>query len=410
MKMVGPALLLLAAANAMAQSAVVLEDDVFTPNVNYRVTHDSNLFRQHDNSAVQAALGTSQLSDTMQTATAGLKFKKKVSLQGFDVDASLGRTKYSEFTQFNSDERYLSGGWRWAVGSHLSGSLTGAYSQALSPFNDFLSLANNTDPTLQKNVVTRKNAGFRGNWELSPSWRVVGGYGKEKQYYDLASQAVNNGSLQTADVGLDYVARTGSSVGLQLRNGKGKYDLTQSTPVSQITNDYQQHELNGKVVWQFSEITQMQVIAGYVRRTYDTFSERNSGGLNARAIGSWKATSKLGWTVNAWNEVGALNYLSANVEKNRGIQLDGLYDMSAKTKAGGTVSLTHRNYNGFANTDGLASSDHTDRYQTGTLKLTYFPTRHATIETSVGYYRLLSNISQLEYSGKTVSLNMRYDF
>jgi exopolysaccharide biosynthesis operon protein EpsL len=402
-------LLIVLAGAGMANCALALDGDVITPYTSYGVTHESNLFRFSSKQDALISTGSTDTSDMVTRASVGVRFDKDVSLQNFSGDVNLSKNKYSDNSQFDSDSKRANGRWNWQVGSKFGGAIGASYAESLSPFREFLSLAPTTDVT-ERNVRTQRGFFADGGWLISPSWRVRASYTAQDQDYELRTQRVNNGTLDTIETGVDYLARSNSSIGVLARQTRGRYDVSQNAGPSQISNDYRQTELNGRVIWQFSEMTRLQTTAGYVRRSYDALSERDSDGVNARIVGSWRATGKLNFALSAWREVGAQNYLSANVNRNLGLQLTSNWDVASKVKVTGRINSEKRSYNGVSLNDGEASGTRSDRYNEGSVSVAYMPTYHWTISAAVTRYRLSSSEDDRGYDGNATSLNMRYEF
>jgi len=403
------ALVFFLTAGSCCTVAVAVEEDMLTPYVNYSINYDDNIFRLHDSAAAMATLGTEKMSDTTQIATGGLRFDKKFSQQHLKADFNLSRQKYNSFSQFDHDSRAYQANWNWHAGTHLDGNLGGNYSKTLAPFTEYLSLTPNVTAQ-QNNMRSHQRAFADAGWLLHPSWRVRGGYSRYEQDYELDTQRANDGTLDTGELGLDYLVQNNSSVGLLVRKLRGRYFNEQSFGLSSVNNSYEQNEFKGKIVWQFSEKTQMQFIGGWANRKYDNFSERDSSGINTRFVGNWKATSKLVFSMGAWREIGELNYLSANFGMTRGINVGALWKITDILKLNGVLLRETRDYNGVTPLAGTATASHNDRYYNAMLKLTYLPTRHLTIDTSVYHYVLGSSLPQLGYRGSGALLNTRYEF
>lgn len=390
-------------------SAWAAQGDVITPYVSYAVQSDSNIRRLPNSSQAELALGTQKMSDTWQVATGGIRLDKTLGRQVLTADASLNRTKYSEFSQFDHTNRDFKGNWNWVLGNHLEGNLGTIYSRNLSIFTEYQSLA--PDPlNVEENINTRRRDFADFAWTLHPRWVVRGAAFRASNDYSSTSQSVNNGALTGVEAGVDYVSPTKSMVGLQVRNLKGNYDSRQQIGSVLVDNDYEQNEANAKVLWQYSEKSKVQFLGGYSKRTYGNGPQRNDSGLSARVVGDWQATSKLLFTLTGWREIGASNELAGNFGFVNGARLQTRWDTTAKVKVIGDLRHEKRDIRGTDNGIDAITGSRNDKYSNASLVFVYLATYRTTLLAIFNQYNQGSTNPGYEYHGKSAQLSMRYEF
>ena len=145
--------------------AVAGADDLFAANVVVSRTYFDNLFKRSSD----AGVSRDQLTSTQVTVAA----RKSVSLQGFDLSATLVDNRYRKFDSLNSQNNNYSAAWRWQVTPHLTGTISSSRQQSQSDFADF----RGTGQNLRTSEARRANA----EWNIIGGWTVVTGLTQSKQ-------------------------------------------------------------------------------------------------------------------------------------------------------------------------------------------------------------------------------------
>lgn len=357
--------------------AFAAESDVFQPYVGYSIGYDEgiNLPDKPDNQ---------NRSDTSRRAEAGLAISKRISQQVLSAKLNVAHVTYDEFGKLDNDPKDLLGNWNWHVGDRVEGNLGASYVQKQS-----LEL-HDDDYELQQS--TKRREFLDGSWLLHPSWRLRGGLSRDKLSYDDSAKDRNE---ITSELGLDYLARSGSMVGMQVRHTRGELPNSDG-------NNYDQNELKAKVDWLLTGKTQLQFLGGYVQRQHDSESTRDFNGPNARVIANWKPSGKVGVTLSGWREIGAADTSSedpsTNGTLNQGISVGSTWDATSKLRLAGLLKHETRD---FRNKAGRK-----DTFRTASVKLTYRATDHLQLATLL--YR--TNISGDSHPNTGMMLSSRYEF
>lgn len=374
--------------------AFAAEGDVFQPYVGYSFAYDENVsgIKDADNP------DNRKLSDTSRRAEAGLAVKKRISQQVLSAKLNVAHVTYDEFDTLNNDSKDLLGNWNWHVGDRVEGNLGASYVQELSSVT-------NSGGVDARNLRTQRREFFDGSWLLHPSWRVRGGLSRDKLSYDV--DAADDRNENASELGLDYLARSGSTVGMRLRHTRG--DLPNQPSGD---NNYDQNELKAKVDWLLTGKTQLQFLGGYVQRKYGSDSARDYSGLNARVIANWKPTGQLGVTVSGWREIGAPANLtteygefippvgsSSSFTLNQGVSIGSTWDVTSKIRLAALLKHETNDFRG-------AEAGREDTYRTASAKLTYRATNHLQLATLL--YR--NSIPGDSTANNGVMLSSRYEF
>ncbi|TQK04487.1 exopolysaccharide biosynthesis operon protein EpsL [Herbaspirillum sp. SJZ130] len=392
------------AALGMLHPACAADADgkVVTPYVQYSILYDDNLLRLRNESAALSAVGTTQMSDYARTAVGGIKIDKSISRQRIMLDASLNRTDFDYFRQFDNSGKDLKADWGWTAGNYLSGDVGYVYSEALTPFQNFR--------VFEKNMRTQKTSYATAAWRMHPDWTLRTQFTRFSLDYDLASQLSNTLEQNSAELGLDYTARSGSVAGIQLRHSRGTFPYSTVISGTEINNSFKQDEIKAKVLWLFSGKTRLQFLGGWVDRKRDMSGAADYSGFNARAIADWAVTGQTLLTVNLWREIGGLSDVDANYALTNGVSLGAKLQSSDKLRFDGFLDVEKRNYNGAAVITGVTPSSRRDKYERASLSVTYSPTTSLSLIGSIFREHLQSNIDSLGYVSNGVAVTTRYEF
>ncbi|RZM08267.1 MAG: hypothetical protein EOO88_50480 [Pedobacter sp.] len=231
------------------QLALAQTTDTLRPFARYSVMYDDNVLGLPSEVSAIDVIGLESKSDMSQTWEAGVLLDKKFGRQYFTGSLKAGKTKYDTYTALNFDGRDLVGNWNWFLENHLQGNIGASYAKGLTPFTDFHQLV--------RNVRTQQREYFDAAWRLHPSWRVKTAASKYQLNYDLLSQQPANRAENRYDLGLDYLARSGSSAGLVLVNTRGTYPNRLQLGSAELSNSYQQDEIKTNIDWRVSGKTRL---------------------------------------------------------------------------------------------------------------------------------------------------------
>jgi exopolysaccharide biosynthesis operon protein EpsL len=376
--------------------------DAITPYVGYSIGHDSNPLRLQNSAAAQAMGIGSELSDTTQRYLFGLAVDKTLSRQHLTANLSAAKVDYNRFGQLDHYDKNLAANWNWHAGDHFEGNIGADYSQGLTPFIDF--------HLLERNIRTQENVYADGSWLFHPSWRVRGGLTYTKLKYDLASQQPLDNTRNQTEVGLDYLAASGSTFGVQLRHTHADFPNPEQDNGLLVFNGYNQDEVKAKIDWLLSGKTQLHFLGGWVSRKQDAAAVRNFSGVNSRLSADWSPTGKIGVTVSGWREIGAVDDLSTVYSLNRGASLASAWQYSEKIKLVAQVKYQKRDFGPSSGTGTLGSLNQNDVLRDTALSVVYNPTQRWRVQLSgIRSTQTLKN-GPGGFVSNGVTLNTRYAF
>jgi len=384
------------------------EVGVLHPYVDYSYTYDDNVLRQ--NNVDPSVPHSFRLSDTIQYIQAGIDAEKKVGQQQLNASASINHTWFTHLNSLDYDGQDVSLGWKWRLGNHIQGNLSSSYSKTLTPFVDFHGE--------ERNLRNQNRTVLDASWNFHPSWQVRSGLTHYGLTYDLYSQKRLDRMEDTVEFGLDYLATTQSSIGLQTRHIRGRlpnnWDDNGNTILDDhgnpVDNSYIHNEFMGKFDWHITGKSRVQLLGGLVQRKHDSDPGRDFNGFNSRAIANWMPTSKVGLTLNAWREIGSYDNLTASYTLNRGVSLAPTWDLTDKLRMEAMLRYEKRDYTG----DAIVVSRQ-DNANYLSLSLEYFPWQK--VQVGLTAYRDVRSSSAVDafnipynYRANGVVINSRYKF
>lgn len=390
--------LVLAACICVAMPAGAATDDVIQPFASFTYAYDDNLLRLHDRAAAVALLGTDQLSDVLRRAQAGLLIEKKISKQLLTARMSGSRTTFSRFSELDHNGRDLLARWNWSIGEYVEGQIGASDVKSLTPFVDY--------HRLERNLRAQQRQFFDASWRLHPDWRLRGGLARYRLRYDLASQRASDRTEDTAELSLDYLTGSSSSVGVQLRHLRGELPNREEIGAVSVDNSYDQNEAMGRIDWRVTDKTRIQLVGGQVQRRYKSFPQRDFDGLNGRMIFTWSQSAKVGWTVNAWRETGSYLDLSTTHSTNRGVSVGPTWQATAKLRLDGLMRHERRDFKGAI----TAASGRKDTFRHASVTLSYKPTSRLQIATSLFRDQKDSSVYLNGYLAKGAAIAVSYDY
>jgi len=410
----GPRLALLAALLPMllmTPHARADADDTVKVTVGATVVHDDNLFRLSSSADPNVVLGKPTKGDDITISSLALKLNKPYSLQRFELEASLVDYRYRTFDYLNFTALNYAAAWRWSVTPFLHGNLTSDRAQTLNSFSDFTGYGT-------RNLRTDENTRFDGVFEVSGSWRLLGGLAQSTRTNSQLFVQEGDTRLNTVEGGLRYDFRSGSSLSLVARDGRGVY-FNRPQPLSfpsLFDNRFDQRENEVRLFWPVTGKTFIDARAAHVSRTHANFGERDYAGNVGNVNVIWNVTGKTVLTATVAHELNSYQF-AANSAPPLGttsyvsidrFALGALWQVSAKTALRGRYDYAQRNYRG-----AIAPSPFNDRVDTlrsTLLALEWQPLRTLLLSTSLQNDRRAANEPGLDFASTALRLTAQISF
>ena len=386
------------------------EGDTFTPYVGYGIYSNDNINNASDTcTVINNNPCRTRLSDTWHQTTVGVRFNKEISRQRLSADASLNKTEYDNLSDRDNDGRRLSANWNWVLGNRLSGNVGTSFSESV-PNDIFVVTTGPNAGAVQSppNLVTRKSNFINGGWHLHPSWRVTAAFKRDDIKYEQRTGL--NAQIDTAELGLNYVPKSGNKIGLLLRHGVGNYP---NQPPGIDNGDYTQDEVKANVSWRITGKTELQFLGGWATRDFEFDPSRNYSGPDGKLTVNWAATGKTALSLAVWRTLGSgytdrgddlrspADDVNSNFSLNTGASLSANWHATNKIVVEALTSSEGRTYN---------RAERTDRYVKSSLGLNYSPLKQWSVRMAVYQQQLNSDFNNSSYRSKGFQLATRYEF
>jgi exopolysaccharide biosynthesis operon protein EpsL len=321
--------------------------------------HDDNLLRVPDD---QPAFDNTR-ADSWWTREGGLIFDKTYSRQRITLVAKLSKTTFDHFKQLDYDGKDLRADWLWQLGNHLEGKIGTSYEQVLAPYTDFASN--------ERNLRTTRSKYAEGAWRFHSAWRVRAGFQRDEYSYDAFRNRFNNRTEDAKEVELDYLARSGSTVGLVARRVDGKYPFGRPVGPLIFNSSFSQDELKARVKWLVTGSTQIDALVGYTRREQSSFSENKASGVAGKINASYQPRGKMTYTASVWRDFAPIESTTVSYTLNRGATLGAQWDATSKISVNADTTHERRSYT--ARQDFPGSNDLRDSIHTTAVRVTWKP-------------------------------------
>jgi len=374
----------------LAGSAFAAPEDNVRPYASYSVTRDSNLFRLQDNPE----------SEVLKRLEAGIDIDLPVSRQHLLARANVSNTRFNRFSDLDYDGRDLLGQWKWQLGNLWSGDLGYSNAHTLASFADI-------QQRLQ-NVRTQERAFADAAYRLHPDWRVSAAASR----FDLTNSAATQNYLDrtedAAELGLQYISPTSSTVGLQLKRIDGNLPNRELISSILYDNSYRQTELNATANWAFSGNSRFTGRLGYARRKHEQVAERDFSGIAGRLGMSWLMAGKTTLDAAIWREIGAVEGGTSSYVLSSGASLAPSWAASSKLTVQGFIRYQKNDYQGDPRFINFQLRK--DAVSTLAVGAFYAPWRSTQLGLNFQTDRRDSNVAQADYRANSVTASVRVEF
>jgi exopolysaccharide biosynthesis operon protein EpsL len=321
--------------------------------------HDDNLLRVPDD---QPAFDNTR-ADSWWTREGGLIFDKMYSRQRITLVAKLSKTNFDHFKQLDYDGKDLSANWAWQLGNHLEGRIGTSYQQVLAPYTDFRSS--------ERNLRNTRTKYAEGAWRFHSAWQLRAGFQRDEYTYEATSNRFNNRTEDATELELDYLARSGSTVGLVGRHVKGSYPYPRPIGPFNVNSGFTQNELKARVKWLVTGSTTLDALVGYTRREQPSFGSGETSGVAGKINATWQPRGKMTYKASVWRDFAPLESTLVSYTLNKGASVGAQWDATAKITVDADAVFERRNYEARQNLPG--SVDLEDSLRTISARVTWKP-------------------------------------
>ena len=337
-------------------------------------------------------------SDTFWINEVGIILDKKISRQEVFVDISVNKTTFNKNSDLDNNGREALGSWKWVAGSQLSGKAEIYQKKALVPFSDF-------GGGTGLNLRTEDRRTVDAYWRFHSNWQSHIAMIKNDVEYSATNQKIANLEEVSMEAGFDYLALTGSKIGIVYRYSDGDRPEPQRVGFAIVDNSYKQDAFKLNADWIFSGKARLEFLGGFVERRHQDLPERDYRGINLRSNLNWMATGKTSINVSVWREVNAQSFVTSSYTLNKGGALNMSLRTTDKLIFQGSLRYEELDFQG----DVLFNQDRLDKNKNASLMVIYKPLKNFSMNASLMRSIRDSSIG-LDFTSTAFSLTGQYEF
>lgn len=369
--------------------ALAQTGDGLTLSAAYSMQRDDNLFRLPDGVDAQAVLGRPSGAETVDITSVGLRYGKSLSLQRIEMGVSLVDYRYRTYNRLDLLATNYDVTWRWALTPRLRGTVVAERDESVNSFND-------TSVLTRGNQRVRRYQGVDALYEIDGVWRLVGGVQSTRNQNEQPLVGEDSYLLRSADMGLRYEARSGSSVTVRLRSGSGNTFNGAALPTTLRDEDFDQQEQVLDVRWLPSEKTTVDLNLVRFDRTHARLALRDYNGTNTALSLRWAATAKTLWTLQWASDLSSYQTTNASYARTERLTASYLWQVAARTSLQASVSESRRRYLGAP--PGQQPDTQRDATRDASLGLRWNATRNLSLNASLQRTQRSGNRPGLAFS------------
>ena len=355
--------------------------------------HDDNLFR----------LPSSEQSDNITMAYAGVRLDKQYSMQRFKADFTLTAYRYQKYDVLDFDAKDYKGAWLWRLTPYLSGTLSADRKEQLTTFEDY----RNFSVVTVQNIRTTETQHFEADFSPHGVWHLLGGVTRSTQNNSETFNAEDSFTMNSADLGVKYDFRSGSSITLMGHERRGTYEDRKLNSAALFDTRFDESEAEAKLSWLISGKSQLNARAAYVSRDHDNFSQRDYSGVAGRVDYRWTPTGKLSLTLSASSDLSSYQTDYSSYTRNNTLSISPAYAVSDKVTLRAAASISERSFLGDV---GLPSNERVDTSKSLSLGVDWQPLRSVSVGASLARTSRDSNYTGLDFTDTMAGINANLFF
>ena len=248
---------------------------------------DANVFRvpESNTDPQLATRGLTGRSDRVATTHFGLRFDKAYAQQHVTFEAGQSATRYDKFAFLDRNAFNYQGAWQWHLTPRISGTLSASRSESLVAFDD--------TQTLVRNVRVTTNRGLSLDAWLFGGWHLLGGVSESVSKSTAVFAAQPDSTRTSGELGLKYLAASGSFLSLTQRARKGSNTGQAVDLVNFVDSGFTVRETELAAAWQVSGKSSLNGRLTSISQRHANIPERDFSGYSGELRYAWTPTGKL---------------------------------------------------------------------------------------------------------------------
>ncbi|WP_348765481.1 outer membrane beta-barrel protein [uncultured Salinisphaera sp.] len=289
-----------------------------SPYVETGISRDSNLFASSEDS---------READTQRRATVGADARWGMSRQQLSLHVDLSELSYVKNERLDHSAYKGNFVWNYEVGHALRGRVYYNRSRQLTDFEN--------RSTREQDFIRLANPGIETTLVVTPHWHVVGGVDYRTRQHTLDSERRYDRDELESRLALRFIGSPQASLTAGVERIDGRYP--ERDPNDPLARRFVQHEPFGRLDWQVSGLSRIQLRAGYAHRDNRGGQSEDYSAPTARLsyIRDVSAKTQLRFTLS--QDIYSADNIDANALRNRGaeVALDWEYGPAIELTARG---------------------------------------------------------------------------
>lgn len=369
------------------------ENDTLNFVVGVSRQHDDNLFRQ----------SSSEQSDNITKAFAGVRLDKKYSLQQFKIDYTVTSYNYQSNNRLDFNAQDYNAAWLWTLTPSLKGTLSANRKQQLNDFQDYRNITGASG----KNIRITQTQHFEADFSPHGVWHLLGGVTRSELKNSRIFNEEDDYTMNALDAGVKYVYRSGSAITLMGHQKKGDYDNRSPNAIFLYDSGFDETEGEAKLSWLLSGKSQLNLRTAYVSRDHDHFSRRDYSGAVGSVDYNWTPAGKLRVNVRLASDLSSYQTNDSSYTRNNSLSVSPAYAVTDKINVNANASLSRRSFLG----SGInPSGDRADNTQLLSVGVSWKPHRNVTLGANVQRTNRNSSVSALDYTDTITGISGTLNF
>lgn len=329
------------------------------------------------------------VSERVTTQTLGVNLAIPLSLQRFELDASLTSNQHQSYTNFDFVAQNYNAALLWSVTPQLHGSLTSARAETLN------ATADSQNPNL-RNKNTTQNTALSAAYDIGGPWQLTAGASNTNSTNEQALIGQSDNRSTGVSAGVRYVVGSGNSLAYSLQRSSGT-----------SINDYTSTTHDVAMVWVLSGNSTANGHLAFLDQHFGIAPQFDFSGVSGAVTFIWRASGKV--TVSAGWQRDLASYQTAGTAftQTDAFTISPAWQMSPKT------SLRFQYREGVRDDQGNPTgvpSLRQDHLYDSSLVFSWQPRPLATLSATLGESKRSSNFANSDYAAHTVGLTALFNF
>ncbi|MFM9836148.1 MAG: XrtB/PEP-CTERM-associated polysaccharide biosynthesis outer membrane protein EpsL [Methylophilaceae bacterium] len=384
-------ILYLAVYLVFATHAYADDKDTFNAIAGINWQHDDNLFRLPKG----VNLAPAQRSDQVTSGFVGIRIDKQYALQRFKFNFTHSANRYQNNTSLKFDTNEYSAAWLWSLTPYLTGNLSSERSEGRDTSQDVVG---------QKvfNVSTTVNHRFDVDWSPYGNWHMLAGVAN----YRLKNSQANNGQAgytqNSINGGVRYVFGSGSAMSLIGYGRSANYDQRQLISTSFLDTGFGEREVDANLNWVLTGKSRINLMAGYLHRNYDNFTQRNFSQPVASAEYVWTPTGRIQISALIARQVSGYESTTSSYTVRDMLSITPSWSITDKISLQGNVNIADRKFKGNGSGGTIARDD---SEKSASIGISWLPWRYLTLGANLQHSSRSSNQPGIDFTDNTAGIS-----